>query len=649
LKFAKSFCIAVSLLTAMFFSPALQATEQLPVEAFAALPSFSGAQLSPSGNAIAYAVSKNGRRHIIYQDLDGNNSGILPPPTDAELGTFYWANDNIILVETNTYARRKAFVRKVSLNRILAFNRKKSKFTWLGKPKTKRSMSKYNASRDKTQFYSQFERIVDLLSDDPKHILMQLDFDLDTNPDVFKVNVYNGRRKLVRGEYRGIQNWYTDSRSKVRAGFGFENNGWFGMVADGDGNWKSLKQMDWAQHYTFKGFSEDPNTIYVSGNSHFGTNGLFKLDLVSGNITETVFAREQVDARHVIQHPVTGHVAGVAYREDFSHIEYFDRSLRTVQASMNKALKGKVNSIVGRAHKQELYLIYSESAKNPGDYFLFDRKKGELSYIAPFRDHIDPKKMANTHRVTIPVRDGSHIPGYMTVPKGKQSKSLPAIVLPHGGPYVGHDNAEWDYWAQFYASRGYLVLKPNFRGTKGYGNAFYRKGVHQWGGLMQDDVTDATKWLIAEGMADPERICIVGGSYGGYAALMGSIKEQGLYKCAISVNGVTNMPLLKKNDKELVGGNTWIKRMGLRDAKDSSISPFHRAREVSAAVMLVAARDDARVPFGMSNSMHHELQKHNKQSAYVELADGGHSMLTGAARLKMLQETEKFLAEHIGD
>lgn len=648
MNFAKLFCIAAGLSAAVFYSPAVKANELVPVEAFAALPNFSGAKLSPSGNAIAYAVSRDGRRHIVYQRLDGSNRGILPPPSDAELGSFFWANEDVLLVESETYARRQEFVRKVSLSRVLAFNLKKKKFKWLGKPKNKSPRSKYNASRDKRQFYSQYERIVDMLADDPKHILIQLDFDLDANPDVFKVNVYTGKRKLARGEYRGIQNWYTDANSKVRAGFGYENDRWFGMVADGDGNWKSLKQMDWARRYKFEGFSGDPNIIYVSGPTEYGKDGLFNLDLRSGNILGAVFAHEEVDVSYPVKHPVTGHIVGVAYRDDFYRVKYFDRSLRIVQKSMKKALKSDVVRIAGRARDQELYLIYSESATNPGDYFLYDRKRGELSHEASLREYIDATKMADTRRVSIPVRDGSKIPGYVTIPNGKEAKALPTVVLPHGGPYARHDNAEWDYWAQFYANRGYLVLKPNFRGTRGYGRSFYRKGVHQWGGLMQDDVTDATKWLIAEGMADPERICIVGGSYGGYAALMGSIKAKGLYKCAVSVNGVTNVPLLKTNDKELVGGNAWIKRMGLQGAKDSSISPYHRANEVSSAVMLIAARDDARVPFGMSNSMHRELQKHNKESVYVEIKEGGHGLFNGASRLRMLQETEKFLNAHIG-
>lgn len=645
MKKMKSLAIAAAGLAAIAMVPSTHAAEKMPVEAFAALPSFSGAKLSPSGQSIAFAIDRDGRRAIVYQNLDGSDIGILPPPADAEIRQFYWASDDTILVETGTMSRRKEFVQKVELSKILAFSKKKGKFTWLGKPK---KMKRHGRNKGDRQFVSQHERIVDFLSDDPKHILIQLDFDLDGNPDVFKVNVTTGKRKLVRGEHRGIQNWYTDNKSVVRAGFGYDGDKHFGMVADGDGKWNSLSQLDWTSKYDFMGFTNDPNIAYVSGASQHGTNGVFTLNMQTGEIVKEVFAHPEVDTDAVVQHPVTGHTAGVIYRDDFQRERYFDKSFRIVQKSINRVLKDTVNTIAGRARDREIYLFFSRNAQNPGDYYLYDREQKQLSYIAPAMDKINVEQTSGTSKVMIPVRDGSEIPGYVTLPKGKEAKNLPAIVLPHGGPYAPHDNAEWDFWAQFYANRGYVVLKPNFRGTLGYGDAFHQKGVRQWGGLMQDDVTDATKWLIAEGMADADRICIVGASYGGYTALMGLVKEPDLYKCAISVNGVPDIPAMKTDDKEVIGGSSWIKTMGLEGANDMSVSPYHRAAEIKAPVMLVASKDDARVPYGMSVSMHQQLKKLKKASTYVELENGGHSMITGASRLKMLKETEKFLKKHIG-
>lgn len=165
---------------------------------------------------------------------------------------------------------------------------------------------------------------------------------------------------------------------------------------------------------------------------------------------------------------------------------------------------------------------------------------------------------------------------------------------------------------------------------------------------MQDDVTDATRWMIKEGIADPERVCIVGASYGGYAALMGPIKEPSLYRCAVSVNGVTDLPRLKAGDKNYIGGKVWTKDMGLSGVDDKEVSPYDRVDDLTLPVMLIASKDDERVPYRMSRALHSRLKKRRDDAEYIEIESGGHSMVTSEARLIMLRETERFLAKHLG-
>jgi dipeptidyl aminopeptidase/acylaminoacyl peptidase len=227
-----------------------------------------------------------------------------------------------------------------------------------------------------------------------------------------------------------------------------------------------------------------------------------------------------------------------------------------------------------------------------------------------------------------------------------EAKHLPTIMLPHGGPGA-RDSADWDYEAQFYASRGYAVLKPNFRGSTGYGAKFRLKGEKQWGGLMQQDVTDATRWLISQGIADPERICIVGSSYGGYAAMMGLIQEPSLYACGISMNGIMNIPALKTQNLRLIGGRDWTEEMGLEGAKDTDVSPQQQALRIKDPVLLIAATNDARVPYEQTRKMHRALKRLKKDTTYVEINTGTHYMVNAASRLAMLSAAEKFLAKHL--
>lgn len=610
----------------------------IPVESFAALPSFTNARISPNGEKLAYFIELDGHREVLIQNIDGSGAMRIPPPEDSNFQSFRWANNNVMLFRSGLSLRRIVFRTQTSETRWFSLDLEKRKFKWLGKPGRS------------DNHVSQHERIVDMLPDDPDHVLMEFDFDLNAQAEVYKVNVRTGRRKSRQGKRTGIQSWYTDNQSEVRMGNGYKRKDYVTLLKNSEGRWVNVDKLDWAKHFSVEGFSNSEDVIYVSGLSNRGTEGLFELNLTSGEITDTIFVHDQYDMSYAFENTDTGRVEGVVFTDDFTRIQYMDADLRKIQRSLEAAIPNSVITILNHVESKDWYLIMVETSQNAGDYYIYDRPNGKLSFVSRTRPQIDPDLMASAEPVSIPVRDGSSIPGYLIAPKGKPLENLPTIVLPHGGPFGVRDTAEWDYEAQFYASRGYLVLKPNFRGSGGYGSAFRVAGHLQWGGLMQDDVTDATHWLVQQGYTDPDRICIVGSSYGGYAALMGAIKEQGLYKCAISLNGVTDLPRLKAGDnRNTVGGRSWTKRMGLKDVDDKKVSPFHRAEDMSASVLLMAAEDDARVDWKMSRDMHKRLQKLGKDSTFIRIKEGTHNMVTAQARLAALKAAETFLAKHIGE
>jgi dipeptidyl aminopeptidase/acylaminoacyl peptidase len=630
------------------FSQAQEQLEKpplLPVEAFASLPDLSQMKLSPDGDKIGYIIEYQGRNAIVTNKLDGTNRQVIPSPPDADIRRFFWGNDDIIILEVAGTLNRQVFLGKSDESRLFTFNLKNQKFKWLGEQKRLLS-NKRQASQQ--NYASQHERIVDFLPNDPKHILVEMDFELDAEASVYKVNIESGKRKEVRKDLRGIQNWFTDQNSEIIYGHGYNGSKTVIMFKQPNGDWIDLKKTDWYQKFDFEDFTSDPNIAYVSGRTEHGTNGIFTLDLRTGEPVSSVFSHKDVDIDTMVTHPITGKVAGVYYTTDFSRIEYFDKTLAKVQRSLAKALSGMIVTLVSMDAKGTKYLVRAENDRDPGSYYLYDRVNKQLNYIAPTRGAIFAEQMASAKMINVPVRDGSTITAILTMPVGKGVKDSPAIILPHGGP-AARDNSHWDFWAQFYANRGYIVLQPNFRGSTGFGDAFFAKGRKQWGGLMQDDVTDATKWLIAEGYADPERICIVGASYGGYAALMGAIKEPNLYKCSVSVNGVTDLPRIKTNDKNSIGGRSWIKRMGLEGTDDKMVSPHDRADEINIPVLLMSSVDDARISYRMSQSTHDKLKKLGKDSTYVKIEDGTHHMVTKASRMTLLTETEKFLKKHIGN
>lgn len=617
------------------------ASQMTPVEVFAALPNFASPRLAPDGTKIAFFVNRDGRRQLVVKSfINDADSFWVPSPDAANFQTMRWADSDILLIQSRMSIDRDYYATTTTETRWFSFDIDTKKYVWLGEP---------NGLPTRQEIIGQHERIVDILPDNPDEILIELDTNRDTEAEVHVVNIRTGGRRIRKPEERGIQNWYTDHESDVRLGTGYNGYEWVTKIKDKKGFWTKLNNVEWADRYAVLGFTQDEETIYVRGPSKYGTTGIYKLHLETGDIIETIFEDEQYDVAFVIRGEQSSEIEGVAIEGDYLEYRFFKGPKLAVQKTVDRAMPDRVNTIVDYVASQDWFLIFSESDQNPGEYYIYDPKKKELKYLSSVRADIDPDKMATVKPVSIPVRDGSDIPGYITLPPGIEPKNLPTVVLPHGGPYGVRDNAEWDYEAQFYASRGYLVLKPNFRGSDGYGTAFRTAGHNQWGGLMQDDVTDATLWLVAEGYTDPDRICIVGNSYGGYAALMGVIKESQLYKCAISVNGVTNLVSLKRTDKKYsLGGESWIQRMGLEGEDDETVSPYHRAKDINVPVLLMSSVDDARVPWKLASDLDKKLRKLGKDSRYIQIEDGTHNMVTTNARLTVLTNAEKFLAEHIG-
>jgi dipeptidyl aminopeptidase/acylaminoacyl peptidase len=289
---------------------------------------------------------------------------------------------------------------------------------------------------------------------------------------------------------------------------------------------------------------------------------------------------------------------------------------------------------------------------HPTQFFLYDQTARSLAMIAPAYAALDGNIVAKKEKFDYVSSDGKNIRGYLTVPAGASEQSAPLIVLPHGGP-ESRSTQGFDYWSFFYAARGYLVYQPNFRGSDGYGYRFRSAGFGEWGRKMQDDISEGVKKLIADGVADPNRICIVGASYGGYAALAGATLTPDLYACAVSVNGVANLPGMlgqEARDSEL-SEDFWKIRIGdrFRDtASLTDVSPASQAANAKAPIMLIVSKDDIVVPPFQSIQMRDALKKAGKAHEYVELPGEDHWLSTGASRTEMLRRSIEFIDRHIG-
>jgi dipeptidyl aminopeptidase/acylaminoacyl peptidase len=297
-------------------------------------------------------------------------------------------------------------------------------------------------------------------------------------------------------------------------------------------------------------------------------------------------------------------------------------------------------------------VVFSWSAKDPGSYYIFDLEKKQLKPLFATCPWIKPEQMADVYPISYKSRDGLVIHGYLTVPAGQEPKNLPMVVFPHGGPF-SRDIWEFDRDTQFLASRGYAVLQMNYRGSPGYGEDFYVKGQRHIGRELQDDITDGTKWAIAQGIADPHRIAIMGWSFGGYSALMGAIREPNLYRCAIDLSGVTDWVALLKYQRTVTEGfgddeNAEMIGDPIKDAADlADISPVNHADKIAVPLLLVYSKDDRVVPFEQARLMKAALDSAHRSCELITKRNEGHGFYKYDHRLELYQQIDKFLAANM--
>lgn len=321
---------------------------------------------------------------------------------------------------------------------------------------------------------------------------------------------------------------------------------------------------------------------------------------------------------------------------------------------LSKAFPGETLSLLSWSADRKHLIFEAQGPTNGAALFRIDRNKGSVEYLADRYEGIGPEMISPVNAYRFKAGDGLEIPAYLTLPKGRSDKALPLIVLAHGGPEA-RDTPGFDWWAQALASRGYAVVQPQFRGSSGFGAALRDAGHGQWGRKMQSDLSDAVRDLVAKGIADPKRVCIVGASYGGYAAMAGVTVEQGVYRCASAVAGVSDLRRMLANLTRSVEARNslamrfWQRFMGVSDADDpalDAISPARLAGRTSVPLQLIHGKDDTVVPPEQSRLMRDAVQKAGKPVEYLELTGEDHWLSRPATRIAMLEAQVAFLEKH---
>ncbi|TNE62395.1 MAG: S9 family peptidase [Alphaproteobacteria bacterium] len=640
-KFFELFILAAALLAGTG-AKAAETQKTIPAEVFAQLPKVRQILLSPDGTHIAYTSPIAGRINLVIASLDGSDKPeAIPSVEETDISWFRWVNnDRLVISYRYTNDIGSAYVRTA----LFSVHRSEPGYVDMAREPKQHDRNPY--VNDRPQFR---DRIIDMLPDEPDYFLLAIDSDFDGRAEIRRVNVNTGTYTVLTEGYDWIRTWQTDDQHQFRLGWGIGPKGLRVLYIDPDTNrHRELNNTDWFSKADIEpiAFTSDPHVVYALEPYKGSRRRLVTLDVLAGAVKDVIFEHPEVDVDGLVRHPETGAIAGYSYTDDMDHTVYMDPELATLQTQLDQWLPGGSNAILSMNRQKSLYIISHETDREKTIYIL-DMAAGKanaFSRVTP----IPANLLAPTEKHIIHARDGLPIPTYLTVPPGRApGEKLPLVVMPHGGPHA-RDTLGYDYWTQFLANRGYAVLRPNFRGSSGYGQAFEDAGKSQWGGQMQDDVTDATKWAIEQGIADPARICIVGGSYGGYAALMGVVKEPGLYRCAVSINGVANLEMQMKRARNLFGLKEFAETVGLDGARIQSVSPYHQAGTITAPVLIMHAKDDPVVPFEQGQGMYKKLKQLKKPVDFVAIANGDHFLDTEAARLAFLKPLEKFLKEQLG-
>jgi dipeptidyl aminopeptidase/acylaminoacyl peptidase len=296
-------------------------------------------------------------------------------------------------------------------------------------------------------------------------------------------------------------------------------------------------------------------------------------------------------------------------------------------------------------------VVFVSGPGNPGDFYLVDTRTGEFLLRMPRYSNPPAELLSRMDPIELVVRDGETIRGYLTVPTNVEERMLPMVVMPHGGPHGVYDTWDYHFESQLLASRGYVVLQVNFRGSGGRSASFMEAGYGEWGGRMQDDLTDATHWAISEGIADPDRICIYGESYGGYASLMGAVKEPDLYQCAIGMSGVYDLNLMFQSG-DVADAERGLSYMREVLGEDRTLletrSPVANADKIEANVMLIHGLQDERAPIEHAERMREALMNEGKEVVWITENREAHGILSDDNRVRVYQGILDFLELNIG-
>ncbi len=628
----KTYVYFLTIIMAICFT-ACQKKEQKPpkiaLEDFFKNPERASFQISPDGNIISYTAPWESRMNIFIQKIGEDSVKQITFEKDRDIARYFWANGNRILYLKDEGGNEDYKLFGVDINGENAMCL--------------------------TCFPGVRTTIIDDLKDIPDEIIIGLN---KRNPQVFdpyRLNIVSGKLTMLAENPGTIVGWLTDHEGKLRVAFEITDgvNQTILFRDNENEDFKPILTTTWKENFSPQFFTFDNKQLYVSSNIGRDKNEIVIFDPKSGKEVKNLYRNNEVDVDGLTYSQKRKVITAAFYTTDKDQYHFFDDQAKDHYEFLQSKLPGYEIAITFSDTAETKFIVRTYSDRSRGAYYLFDAESKEVTKIADISPWLNEDQLAPMQPITYVTRDSLTIHGYLTLPKGYKAKKLPVVMFPHGGPWAR------DYWGfdpevQFLANRGYAVLQMNFRGSTGYGKEFWLKSVRQWGRAMQNDISDGVQWLINKGIADPKRIAIYGGSYGGYAVLAGLTLTPELYACGVDYVGVSNMftfmntippywEPMRQQFYELVGNpvedSLWL----------AEVSPVFHADKIVAPLFIAQGANDPRVNKAESDQMVEALKARGITVEYMVKDNEGHGFRNEENRFDFYRAMERFLAQHIGD
>ncbi|WP_319780211.1 S9 family peptidase [Maridesulfovibrio sp.] len=601
-------------------------TGSIPLRDFFKNPVAEAFSISPDGKKIAWLAPWKNRLNIFVKDLSSGKTTRVTSSTKRDIYGYFWVGNERIVFGQDSGGDENVHTFSAAIDG--------------------------SGATDLTPFENTRTNLLDELENDDEHILIVMNRDDPRLFDVYRLNVVSGELELEARNPGDVNEWRTDHDGKVRLAIASRNGQNEILYRNNDSEiFRPIMDVDLRTQFSPLIFDFDNRKFYVSTNIDRDKQAIYLFNPETKKLEQLIFEHPDVDVERLLYSKKRKIITGAGFFTDKHHYVFFDDDREKVQNDLEKLLPGYEVVITAADREEDKYIVRTYSDRTLGAGYIYDVNNKKLTKITDVSPWLDEAQMAEMKPVSFISRDGLTIHGYLTLPKNRKPGNLPVVINPHGGPWL-RDYWEFNPETQFLANLGIAVMQVNFRGSTGYGREFMEKGFKQWGRNMQNDLTDAAHWLMDLGIADPDRIAIYGGSYGGYATLAGLTFTPDLYACGIDYVGPSNLftlletlPPYWENEKQ-----DFYLKIGdpVRDYKMlRKVSPVFHADKIKAPLFVAQGANDPRVKKAESDQIVTALRNRGVAVEYMVKDNEGHGFHNQENRFDFYEAMEKFLNKHL--